>query len=115
MWKGQPAYFELLDDGPGYVAIREAWFADSTPPVDPVEKVPLPELPNSDKQEAKKLVERIRELEAKIPDARRLPTMRDGTGIDEQVFVRGNHKNLGATRSAGVPRSVRQRAVRRSG
>ena len=29
MWKGQPAYLELLDDGPGYVAVSEAWFADS--------------------------------------------------------------------------------------
>jgi cytochrome c553 len=96
MWEGQRAYLELLDDGPGYVAIREAWFADTAPPTDATESVPLPELPTSDKPEVKKLVERVRELEAKVPDARRAPTMRDGTGIDERVFVRGSHKNLGA-------------------
>ena len=96
MWKGQPAYLELLDDGRGYVAIREAWFADSPPPADPVERVPLPELPGAGKPEVMALVERIRALEAKIPTPRRVPAMRDGTGIDEHVFVRGSHKNLGA-------------------
>src|SRR5262249_13851120 len=35
MWKGQTsAYLELLDDGNGYVAIAEAWFADSQPPTE---------------------------------------------------------------------------------
>ena len=53
MWKGQPAYLELLDDGPGYVAIREAWFADTQPPADAVERVPIPEYAS----------ERARELE----------------------------------------------------
>jgi hypothetical protein len=81
MWKGQPAYLELLDDGPGYVAIREAWFADSPPSADAVERVTLPEP--------------IRDVESKISTPRRAPTMRDGTGINERVFVRGNHKTLG--------------------
>ncbi len=95
MWKGQRAYLELLDDGPGYIAISEAWFADNPPPNEPAAKVWLPELPTTDKPEAKKLIDRIRELEAKIPDARRAPTMRDGTGITEHVFVRGDHKIAG--------------------
>ena len=45
MWKGQPAYLELLDEGPGFVAIREAWFADAPPPADPVERIALPANP----------------------------------------------------------------------
>ena len=48
-----------------------------------------------DDAEAKKLLDRIRELEAKIPEPRRAPTMRDGTGINERVFIRGNHKTPG--------------------
>jgi hypothetical protein len=96
MWKGQPAYLELLDDGAGYVAIREAWISDSPPPADPVERVPLPELPSTGKPEVMALVERIRALEAKVPTPHRVPAMRDGTGIDEHIFVRGSHKNLGA-------------------
>ncbi|MBX9580688.1 MAG: DUF1549 domain-containing protein, partial [Gemmataceae bacterium] len=35
MWPGQTAYLELLDDGPGYVAVTEAWFADAPPPDEP--------------------------------------------------------------------------------
>ncbi len=95
MWKGQPAYLELLDDGPGWVAISDARFADSPPPGEPGTKVQLPDAPATDNAEAKKLIERIRELEAKLPDPQRAPTMRDGAGINERVFVRGNHKTPG--------------------
>jgi hypothetical protein len=87
MWKGQPAYLELLDDGAGYVAIREAWFADSPPPADAVERVAVPEP--------------IPHVESKIPTARRAPSMRDGTGVDERVFLRGNHKIPGAAAPRG--------------
>ena len=95
MWKGQRAYLELLDDGPGYVAIREAWFSDAMPPADPVEKVTLPELPVGDMPDAKQLAARIRDLEAKVPTPQRAITSRDGTGINEHVFVRGNPKTPG--------------------
>jgi hypothetical protein len=95
MWKGQPAYLELLDDGPGWVAISEAWCADAPPPGEAGPKVPPPDLPAVENAFAKKIVQRIRELEAKLPDPQRAPTMRDGTGINERVFVRGNHKTLG--------------------
>jgi hypothetical protein len=96
MWKGQPAYLELLDDGPGWFAITEAWFADSPPPADAARKVQVPELP-ADPETAfvKRMVARIQEIEAKIPGPQLAPTTRDGTGINEHVFVRGNHKTLG--------------------
>src|SRR5207302_1571782 len=42
MWKGQPAYLELLDEGPGFFAISEAWFADTPPPGEAGIKVALP-------------------------------------------------------------------------
>ncbi|MBN9121404.1 MAG: PSD1 domain-containing protein [Planctomycetes bacterium] len=97
MWKGQPAYLELLDDGPGWVAIAEAWFADAPPPADAARKVPPGDLPAAhENPDAQKLLDRARELEAKIPDPQRAPTTRDGTGVNERVFVRGNHKTLGA-------------------
>jgi cytochrome c553 len=101
MWKGQRAYLELLDDGPGYVAIREAWFTDVPPASQPVAKVPIWEPPATIDAPGRKLLERIRELEAKIPQPRRAPTMRDGTGINEHVFVRGNHKTLGVEAPRG--------------
>ncbi|HEY3788227.1 MAG TPA: DUF1549 domain-containing protein, partial [Urbifossiella sp.] len=93
MWKGQPAYFEMLDDGPGYFAVSEAWFADSHPPGDPTQKVSLWE-PGID--DDKKTIEKIRELEAKLPNPHTTPAMRDGTGRNEKIFIRGNHKTPGA-------------------
>ncbi|MCE9568061.1 MAG: PSD1 and planctomycete cytochrome C domain-containing protein [Planctomycetes bacterium] len=95
MWKGQTAYLELLDDGPGYVAISEAWFADSPPPADVPMRVQLSDLPAVDHPDGKKLVARIKEIEAKIPDAHRALSMRDGNGITERVFIRGSHKTPG--------------------
>ena len=95
MWKGQPAYLELLDDGAGWVAVSEARFADAPPPGEVGPKVPLPDLPVSDDPEVKRLLASVRELEAKIPAPQRAVTIRDGTATNEHVFVRGNHKTLG--------------------
>jgi hypothetical protein len=108
MWKGHTAYLELLDDGPGYVAVTEVWFADRPPPNengDRVAPVPAAELPPArrDNPEAKKHFERVRELEAKIPAPRRAVAMRDAAGRNERVFIRGNHKNLGAEAPRGFP------------
>ncbi|MBX9623686.1 MAG: PSD1 and planctomycete cytochrome C domain-containing protein [Gemmataceae bacterium] len=89
MWKGDAAYFELLDDGPGYAAITEAWFADDPPPDEPGEKVPAPPPAH--------------ELEAKLPEPQLAPAIRDGTGRDERVFVRGNPRSPGATAPRGFP------------
>jgi hypothetical protein len=88
MWKGQAAYLELLDDGDGFVAVTEVWFADTPPPTESGQKVELP---------------RAHELEAKIPTFRRAPAMRDGTGINERVFIRGNHKTPGIEAPRGFP------------
>ncbi len=86
MWKGQAAYLELLDDGPGWFAVTGAWFADAPPPKEA--GPPVPPLLTTDDP-------RVRELEARIPSARRAVAMADGTGVNEHVFVRGSHKTLG--------------------
>ncbi|MDB5311449.1 MAG: Planctomycete cytochrome [Gemmataceae bacterium] len=108
MWKGQTAYLELLDDGPGYVAVSEVWFADASPPAEPGARVPTPpqaDLPPAAREtaEVKRLAARIRELEGKIPGPQRAPAMRDGTGQDERVFIRGNPKNLGVEAPRAFP------------
>ncbi|MBY0456939.1 MAG: DUF1553 domain-containing protein, partial [Gemmataceae bacterium] len=102
MWKGQPAYLELLDDGPGWVAVTEARFADSPPPAEGGAKVTSPDAPAPDQPDAKKLRERIAALEAKIPDPQSAPTMTDGNGLNERVFVRGSHKNPGVEAPRGT-------------
>ncbi|MBN9524088.1 PSD1 domain-containing protein [bacterium] len=84
MWKGQPAYLELLDDGPGFIAVTEAWFADAPPPAAPG-RVPLP--PTDDATKA---------MEAKLPPPVFSPTIRDAAGRNEKIAVRGNQKAPGA-------------------
>ena len=121
MWKGQPAYLELLDDGPGYVAIREAWFADSPPPADPAERVALAELPGIGQTGGEEARRAHPRTGGEVPEPRRAPTMRDGTGINEHVFVRGKPQEprrrssarRSSKRSARPPFAVdRQRAAR---
>ncbi len=95
MWKGQPAYLELLDDSSGWFAISEARFADAPPPGEAGVKISIPETPSTNNVEVRKITARIRELEAKLPTPAFAPTTRDGNGRDEHVFIRGNHKTLG--------------------
>jgi hypothetical protein len=116
MWKGQPAYLELLDDGQGWFALTEAWFGDAPPPADAQAKVPLWDLPaKPDNPESRKLIDRVRELEAKAPAPARAPAMRDGTGRNERVFVRGNHRTLGIEAPRATLEAFGKSAFRSSG
>jgi hypothetical protein len=96
MWKGQPAYVELIDDGPGWVALTEVRFADAPPPGESGPSLRPWEPPGRlDHPDAEALRTRVREVEGKIPDPVRASTCRDGTGINGRVFIRGNHKTPG--------------------
>ncbi len=90
MWPGQSAYLEVLDEGPGYAAVREFRFCDA-PPKDGAKEScdPVPEIPRNDK--------RIVELESKLAGWARLraAAMVEGTGRNERVFIRGNPKTPG--------------------
>jgi mono/diheme cytochrome c family protein len=116
MWKGQPAYLEILDDGPGWFALSEARFADVPPPADAFRKVAPPaDVPATDAADAKKLADQIRALEAKLPAPQFAPTTRDGTGINERVFVRGSHKTLGVEAPRGTLEAFGQAAFKSAG
>ncbi len=95
MWKGQRAYLELLDDGPGYFAVTDVWFADTPPPADKPHTVTPPPGPPAGGTEPPANWKKWQALEARLAPPRRAPAMRDGTGLNEHVFVRGNHKTLG--------------------
>jgi hypothetical protein len=55
MWAGHRAYIEVLDDGPGYVAVEQILFSDDGPPPDAPVAKPL------DETKARACVEKIAE------------------------------------------------------
>lgn len=90
------------------VQIVEQWQTDKLAELpDAAERVAiLNELLDGDRlpmkagDELAKLLDRLKDAEAKLPPPRRALALADGPGIDEHVFIRGNHKNLGES----VPR-----------
>src|SRR5262249_40379279 len=72
----------------------------ATVPVAPGEK----EQEDHDKLLA--LMRQFQQVEATLPQPRRALAMADGTGWDEHVFIRGNHKNLGEVAPRGFLESV---------
>jgi cytochrome c553 len=51
--------------------------------------------PTAERERLKVLQARYREIEATIPKPRRAMAMTEGTGVNEHIFIRGSHKNLG--------------------
>ncbi len=158
MWQGQRAYIEIIDDGPGYVAVDKIRFSDDGPPpaapnrlivraledsqlkspqglarkykamvleiveqwrsgtldstADRDDRVELlnwmlgsdllvrmdngsaePSQKNCEKWSA--LLDQVRKAEKDLPAPRRAMAMADGTGWNEPVHIRGNHRILG--------------------
>jgi hypothetical protein len=114
MWRGRQVYVECLDGGPADPALtddhapgREGWMqvlhgelsSSKQPPFDlptvEVKPMPLDEqwMARSKKRE---------ELDKACPSARYALATVDGTGSDEQVFVRGNHRLPGEPAPRGL-------------
>jgi hypothetical protein len=94
MWIGQRAYIEVLDDGPGYVAVAAVVFSDDAPP-----PAALPALAPVDaecQRKAQELAAEFRQVEASLPPPPRALATADGSAVDEHVFIRGNSNKLGA-------------------
>jgi hypothetical protein len=82
-WKGHRAYIEFLDHGDEWVAVDEILFCDDKDATR--SRGPAPPLPQL----------RPLEAEKKLSDPTRVIALVDGTGEDERIFIRGNHKTLG--------------------
>ncbi len=106
MWKGHECYVEIADlsnGDPGgkgsspdaYGAVQQLWLtANNRPPA-----VPLPKLPEAIKLaegEATRHFAEYNKLAGSVPRPVVVPVMLEGSGRNEKLFVRGNHKNLGA-------------------
>ena len=80
---GRRAYIELIDDGDGWIACESIWFTSGgpEPKVLPDEPAPLADKPA--------------EAQIAIPEPLRAIAICDGNAVNEHVFIRGSHKNLG--------------------
>ena len=121
MWLGHRAYLEIADgasvdyngaqtlitNGHGFVAIDEIRTSDQPPPGSavlpqpaPIELEPVLSLlharskPLADRLEA--ALAEFRSIEATIPDPILALAIADGTGENEAILIRGNHRNPGA-------------------
>ncbi len=80
---GRRAYIELIDDSDGWIACESIWFTNGGP-----EPMVLPD-------EAAPLGDKPAETQIAIPDPMRAIAICDGNAVNEHVFIRGSHKNLG--------------------
>jgi hypothetical protein len=113
MWEGRQVYLECLDGGPGDLAVtdhpkgNEHWLqvrravfsTEAKAPPLPAE-APAPALPEGEAWA--KAVAAFREAEQALPAPRYALATAEGTGEDEVVFTRGNHRLPGAP----VPRGL---------
>ncbi|MFM9963987.1 MAG: PSD1 and planctomycete cytochrome C domain-containing protein [Planctomycetaceae bacterium] len=110
---GRRAYIELIDDGDGWIACDEIRFTNGGP------EPTAPPHPNHANLLADSSIKSVNDLataltglgerggarlgerggspetEIPIPEPLRAIAICDGNAIDEHVFIRGNHKNLG--------------------
>ncbi|MBC7821355.1 MAG: PSD1 domain-containing protein, partial [Planctomycetaceae bacterium] len=111
---GRRAYIELIDDGDGWIACDEIRFTNGGPePIAPPHpshaKLLADPAIKSVNDLAKRIVGQVSNLPVissaggqvenlphEIPEPMRAIAICDGNAVDEHVFIRGNHKNLGS-------------------
>jgi uncharacterized protein DUF1553/uncharacterized protein DUF1549/cytochrome c len=121
MWLGHTAYLEIADgsiadyqggttrihDGRGYIAVDEIRMSNQPAPAaspDSAEDVlvDLDEVISTLRAAQDRLADRLaaavagaRSAEARIPDPNLALAIADGSGLDERILIRGNHKSPG--------------------
>jgi hypothetical protein len=96
MWFGHRAYVEIVDDGAGYIGVEQIVFSDGGPPnTKGVGGQPGPPAQDADVPRLARLLDEYQAIEDSVIAPRRAMAMERGTPIDEHVFIRGSHKNLG--------------------
>lgn len=120
MWKGRQAYVEFLDGGPidpslgqDYASGKEAWLqirrmvsSDNSQPPDNASTVAYEQKfyhqPLKEDDLWQKAREKRHAIEKQLPAPRYALATADGTGFDEHVFVRGNHRIPGEIAVRGL-------------
>lgn len=112
-WRGREAYLEFLDGGPADLSMsldhapgHEAWLqvqqAHLSKDAKPQTKLSSPKTGDVNDPKWKTFLEQKQSLEARLQPARYALATAEGSGSDEQVFIRGNHRLPGER----VPRGL---------
>jgi hypothetical protein len=103
MYAGHRAHIELIDDGDGWLAVDEIRLNDTGAPKPATAEAESP-LPSELVEKLAGYAQRLDEEASNLPEPKRVLAAADGEGVDEHVFLRGSHKNLGDV----VPRGFLQ-------
>ncbi|MEO1616146.1 MAG: PSD1 and planctomycete cytochrome C domain-containing protein [Planctomycetota bacterium] len=90
---GQRAYLELIDRGPGSIAVDEIWFAGDGPPTRRAGDETSDSAANDD--QAKSAEEALKAACGQWPAPRMVLAMAEGSAIQTPVYIRGSHTNQG--------------------
>ncbi len=112
-WIGREAYLEFLDGGPADLSLTadhapgsEAWMqvqqVHLSHDAKPSAKLSTPQLEDIKDPKWKAVLEQKQAIEATIKPARYALSTAEGSGSDEQVFVRGNHRLPGEKVTRGL-------------
>jgi mono/diheme cytochrome c family protein len=96
MWRGHRAYLEFVDESAGYIGVEQVVFSDGPPPAaDGTGGMAGQPCTDDAAKPLRDILALYRAIERSIKPSRRAQALEEGTPIDEKVFIRGNHKNLG--------------------
>ncbi len=93
---GHRAHIELIDSGDGYIAVDEIRFASAAEPDKSAEGVAVSEdiwpIPQPSLVMLDQIAKEVETIDANLPAPIRVVAIADGSGEDERVHIRGNHK-----------------------
>ncbi|HMO36574.1 MAG TPA: DUF1553 domain-containing protein, partial [Gemmatales bacterium] len=113
-WMGHDAYLEFLDGGPAdlsmsvdhapgheaWLQVQHAYLSDEPKPSIPLDSRPLEETVD---EKWLSFVQKKQQVEESIPSPRYALATAEGTGQDQVVFIRGNHRLTGDSVPRGLP------------
>jgi hypothetical protein len=96
---GHRAHIELIDSGDGYIAVDEIRFSSTAEPCKSCEDAAASEdigpIPQSLLGELDHVVKEVETIDSNLPKPIKVVAIADGSGEDQRIHVRGNHKVLG--------------------
>ncbi|MCO8120659.1 PSD1 and planctomycete cytochrome C domain-containing protein [Stieleria sp. TO1_6] len=89
---GHRAYLEIVDSGPGSIAVDQIWMSGSDAPADQPTKV----VPQIDLAAISSKIQQLKQLAKSLRPPRFVIAIAEGTRREMPIYIRGSHTNQGA-------------------